>query len=643
MADSGTGRLVIRIGADMSGFKAAMKDIQNGLKTALGKDSLNASKELLNGFKLAVVGAGALSLAAIKLGGDIQAVTAKYTYLFGSSKKAKEFVDELEDIALHTKFDFESIDRAANKLTTLGFSADKTSQMMKIFADAATATGMGKDGIEQISDAFAKMSQKATLSEREMKTLAAAGIPAWDILAQKLGVTIPQAMKMAKDGTIKTSDAMKMLLDGMNDKWSAAAKRMSGEVPASLERIGKTAGEILQEFGTQLIDDKGIKEALKGIADAFEGVLNVLKKEGLQAAIEKIFPPWLQVTIVAIAGALMGGMVAALVATAAAAAAVGVTLWPFYVVGLLIAGLAWVILRYWQPVWKYMQIGWIGLKTAASEVLYAIGDGFLNLADLILSGMARAFGWIPGVNDKLTAAKNKIQEMRNVLEGAKCNNLEIMNTELKKVDENAKKATKSMEKIEPAMPGAGAVKPIKDELTGLTELMNNLKKGTENLSESFTDSFVNIIMGTKSATAALKDLATQMGKMLLKNALQMIVSSIIPTAGTGAVGGLSTLGIASHASGGLIRKPTLSTFAELEPEFAVPLSQAGLFAKSVMGTQSTGDVHVETNIINNASDKVQVTQNTDKDATGKVIQNVVIGMLANNTGGFKNLIKAAVR
>ena len=59
------------------------------------------------------------------------------------------------------------------------------------------------------------MKAKGKVSAEEMQQIAETGLPVWDMLAKKIGVDIPTAQEMAKDGAISVDDAINGIVGGM--------------------------------------------------------------------------------------------------------------------------------------------------------------------------------------------------------------------------------------------------------------------------------------------------------------------------------------------------------------------------------------------------------------------------------------------
>ena len=54
------------------------------------------------------------------------------------------------------------------------------------------------------------MQAKGKAASQEMMQLTEAGIPAWQMLADKIGVSVPEAMKMVEKGAVSADTALRL-------------------------------------------------------------------------------------------------------------------------------------------------------------------------------------------------------------------------------------------------------------------------------------------------------------------------------------------------------------------------------------------------------------------------------------------------
>jgi tape measure domain-containing protein len=171
--------------------------------------------------------------------------TIGFTTMLGSGEKAKAFLDDLAKFASATPFEFPELIQAAQKFTAMGVSANKVIPYLTAVGDAVAAMGGGKEMIDRVSTALVQMSAKGKVSAEEMRQLAEAGVPAWDILAKSIGKSIPDAMKSAEKGAISADVAINALVQGMESRFGGMMEKQSHTWAGLWSTIEDTATQVL--------------------------------------------------------------------------------------------------------------------------------------------------------------------------------------------------------------------------------------------------------------------------------------------------------------------------------------------------------------------------------------------------------------
>ena len=120
----------------------------------------------------------------------------------GSAEKAQQFLAEMQAFAAKTPFEFNQVSQAAQKFIAFGFSVEQVIPTLTAVGDAAAGVGLGADGINRITLALGQMAAKSKVQAGEMMQLTETGIPAWKMLAEEIGVSVPEAMSMVSKGAL---------------------------------------------------------------------------------------------------------------------------------------------------------------------------------------------------------------------------------------------------------------------------------------------------------------------------------------------------------------------------------------------------------------------------------------------------------
>lgn len=173
-----------------------------------------------------------------------QATTA-FTNLLGSGEKANAFLKELAAFAAKTPFEFSELVPAAQKLVAMGFAARDVIPMLTAVGNAVAAMGGSAEQVNRVTTALSQMKAKGKVSAEEMMQLAEAGIPAWKILAESIGKSIPEAMKMAEKGTINADVAIRGLVEGMQKNFGGMMEKQSMTFAGMMSTISDTSQQAL--------------------------------------------------------------------------------------------------------------------------------------------------------------------------------------------------------------------------------------------------------------------------------------------------------------------------------------------------------------------------------------------------------------
>ncbi len=279
---------------------ASAGQVNNSVNTAsqgisrMGRDVAGATASAL-GLQLGVAGATAavvkFGASSVRAAMDFEQTEIAFTSMLGSGTRAKAFLDDLRDFAAHTPFEFTGLTEASRRLMAFGFEAQQVIPMLTNIGDAVAAMGGGAAMIDRVTLAFGQMSAKGKVSAQEMLQLTEAGIPAWQYLADAMGLSTAEVMKLVERGLVPAEAAIADIQAGMQgdfggmmaDQMDTAAGAASNFNDA-LTTLKTNAGELAINAGlTDFIKGlTGRVEAANAVFEAFEaGALNVVEAVGL--------------------------------------------------------------------------------------------------------------------------------------------------------------------------------------------------------------------------------------------------------------------------------------------------------------------------------------------------------------------------
>jgi len=219
-----------------------------------------------------------------------------YTNLFSSAELSTEFINVLQDFAAVTPFSFEQAEQSARRLLAYGM---QYKNVMYVMQGVMAASSMSSDPqtVERVSRALGQIYTKGRLMNEELRQLAEAGIPVYEVLEEKLGLTKDQIANIGRE-RIGASTAINALVDGMNERFGgvldASVMTMQGILSNIKDNLMMLTSAVVQplfgvfktylaEFGNFLM---GLRDALN--TQGFGGLFEALVPEELQGTIRQL-------------------------------------------------------------------------------------------------------------------------------------------------------------------------------------------------------------------------------------------------------------------------------------------------------------------------------------------------------------------
>lgn len=290
-----------KVSGEMKQLVAETRRLEQQSKQAARGQQILASAASKARIALAA-GAAATGAAAIAAGRTgIQAYAAReqrdiaFTGLFGGDRGAsQQALDTLQQIARTSPFEFDPLASMTQRFMGVGIDWQDMPKIITSIGDAAARTGKGGEAVDRISNALIQMLQKGKVSSEEMTQQLGELIPAWQILADEMGTTVPIVQKMVEDGLVPADKAFRALIIGM-ERWAPGA--MADQVGTLNTKwsgfMDTLKGErgVLSDIGGLLVDTFDIKDYLD---DATDSLINLQDAIDNGAGWDAIFPPWLR-------------------------------------------------------------------------------------------------------------------------------------------------------------------------------------------------------------------------------------------------------------------------------------------------------------------------------------------------------------
>lgn len=327
---------------------------------------------------------------------------------------AATLLDQVKKLATQQPFKLTDLIPATQRLLAFGFAAKDIPGVLKDISDTVAGLGGSPELLERVSTAFGQMLTKGKVSGEEMLQLAEAGIPAWQMLAQNVGMLGPrfakmqeaitsgalpldkailQLQKLGEQGKLPAAAAIAAIRKGMAQTFGGLgekqAKTTAGAFSNLIDAFDQLASALTKGPFKQAADVlRSVTDAITFLQKGFEGLPKPLQDViGWVATIVTILigGAGLIAAVSGVIGILGGagllgvlGAVAGFIGTVAVAA-IGLLLSPLALVVLAVAAfaLAWTN-------------NWFGIRDVTASVIDWIGrtvsDGWGYVVSL--------FGWL---------------------------------------------------------------------------------------------------------------------------------------------------------------------------------------------------------------------------------------------------------
>lgn len=458
--------LLVKIGADTSDLRKELNATKRQIRTAFGTNAMNLSN--LAEKSLAGIGAGmaALGVYAVKAAADLQSVETAFKNMLGSGEKAKDFIGELQTFAAKTPFEFDQVSKASQKFLAFGFTAEQIIPTLTAVGDAAAGVGLGAEGIDRVTLALGQMAAKSKVQAGEMLQLTETGIPAWQMLADAMNVSVSEAMDRVSKGSVDAATGITALVQGMESTFGGMMEEQSKTIAGSWSSLMDGLQQSAAQVGLQIADALDLTDTFQYFGNILTNFASTVSNSGIAEAFKTCIPVEFQVGLITLGTVILSiaipaiallvaniaMMVAPFVAAAAAAApfvaiaiALGGGLYYLYTQGITVASvmefmgvntekagelfsdfgamisevgdLLANLLRVSEPVFDVLSVVAVAAFTVIMNTIGYFINCLINLIDLVVSvvtNIIAAFNWmLDGISGAISSIGSVLSDMAN--------------------------------------------------------------------------------------------------------------------------------------------------------------------------------------------------------------------------------------
>ena len=446
--------LQVLIGANTKGLQREIANVQKTIRQKLGGNAIEISENMIAGVAGLSAALAGLGAVAVRSAAQMEQTEKAFTTLLKSADLAKDFLAELERFAAATPFELPGLLNASKRLLAFGFSAQQVIPILTAIGDSAAALGMGEEGISRLTTAIGQIQAKAKVSAEEMNQINETGIPAWQLLADTIGTTVPQAMDMASKGMIDGATGVQAILTGMNKQFGGMMAEQSQTLNGMMSNIQDSIGQLSTVVGKEITEAFNLKGAAAEFQDTLGEFTAIAKQSGIGEALRQMVPTEVGMAIGALAAVITSTAVPAIVLLTAQAAKavlafVGIT-GPIGIAVAAIGAGAYLIWDNWAALGKFWDTFWVSFDHIIATSVADIQD---LIADLVSSAAwaANKLGGIFGFEESGSGMRSFANQIR--AEAAELR-MTADNMEIGKLNEIREKYAESVPKTDSSFASA---------------------------------------------------------------------------------------------------------------------------------------------------------------------------------------------
>ncbi len=220
----------------------------------------------------AVNSAANTGISTLNIAGQLEQTQTIFEMMLKNNKNGQKMIEDLKDFSIKSPFEFGDLAKTTQTALSKGFKQNDMISLLQDAGDAASGTGKGQEGVDNIINALGQMQRKGKASAQEMDMLTDNGIDAWEYVAKGIKKSADQAKNLAEKGLLPADKAIQAIRNGMRQDFSGNMNKQSTTLLATFAKIKKFVTlNVLGSFG------EGIRQ---GILPSLQRFTDKLAKNG---------------------------------------------------------------------------------------------------------------------------------------------------------------------------------------------------------------------------------------------------------------------------------------------------------------------------------------------------------------------------
>lgn len=209
-----------------------------------------------------------------------------YSALFGSVDLADDFTAALQEHAVNTIFDYQQLAAVSKKLLAYGIEYENLMYIMEGLTNLGAMSGDAA-AMDRIALALGQIKTTGYLTATEMRQLANAYVPIYDIVKESFGLSGKQ-MESIGDLKLPAEQVINAVVEYANDKFGAVGDAAMYTITGLQNRIVDT----LKVVGVEMIQplSTAYKSFLVYVSNGLEKIREAFKADGISGVFEVLVP-----------------------------------------------------------------------------------------------------------------------------------------------------------------------------------------------------------------------------------------------------------------------------------------------------------------------------------------------------------------
>lgn len=258
-------------------------EVSNGAKKA--SSDVDALGGALGKIRNMVAGAFAVGSiysfgkAALSAAAKTELLHKGLSFVLNSDEEASRLVKNIQDIGEASAYDTTQLLPLARAWVNIGDNVDTATSKMQKIVDLGSAYGLTSEQVGAVNLALTQMQMAGKIGQQDMMQLINAGIPAWQLLSEKMGIPVEQLKDMSSKSEL-TQDALQTLWDEITEKTEGAASSMSDTLSAKFSNAQEAVANSMSAMGdiiSQAFNVPGVLDAAGEMAEGFKTHINSIR------------------------------------------------------------------------------------------------------------------------------------------------------------------------------------------------------------------------------------------------------------------------------------------------------------------------------------------------------------------------------